>query len=405
MPLPSDYPAPPPPASAGEPFPSRQVPYFRPSVGEEEREAVRQTLNTDWLTSGPRVAEFERDFCAYVEAPFAIAVASATAGLLLALEAFGVAAGDEVLVPTMTFASAVAVVLQLGAQPVFVDCRPDTLTMDMDDLERRITPRCKAVMPMHYAGQPCELDRLHQIAGAHHLRVVEDAAHALPALYHGRRVGAISEVSCFSFYANKTITTGEGGMVTTTNPDLAKRMRLMANHGISRDLLTAVGVKRWWRYEVVAPGYKANLSDILATIGIQQLKRSEALWRARQRCADWYAELLGPIPGIAAPYVFPNVRHAWHMHVVQLDLSQLRIGRDEFSEHLLAAGVGNSVHYLPLHLHEYYRQAFRSEPEDFPAATAAYDRILSLPIFPGLHRDDVEYVVSCISNIMRRFRR
>jgi perosamine synthetase len=383
----------------------RQVPYFRHGIGEEEIRAVCETLRSDWLTSGPRVKQFETDFSAFVEAPFAIAVTSGTAALRLAMEALGIGPGDEVLVPTMTFASAIAVVLHLGARPVFVDCTPDTLTMDPVDLQHKITANSRVVMPMHYAGHPCDLDAVHEIATAHHLRVVEDAAHAVTAAYKGKPIGSTSETSCFSFYANKTMTTGEGGMITTLNPDLAARMRLMTYHGINRNLLTSTGLKRWWRYEVVAPGFKDNLTDIQAAIGVEQLKKAHAFRNARQRCADLYREALDRVPGVRLPVSLPVVRHAWHMHVIQLQPDELAISRDEFSLRLEEEGVANSVHYLPLHLHKYYQEAFNCQPTDCPVATAAYDRILSLPIFPGLEEDDVAYVAEQVRKLCLRYRR
>lgn len=383
----------------------RQVPYFRHSVGEEEILAVCETLRSDWLTAGPRVTQFEADFSRFVEAPFAIAVSSATAGLHLALEAIGVGPGDDVLVPTMTFASAVAVVVHLGARPVFVDCTADTLTMDPADLERKITPRSRVVMPMHYAGHPAELDAVHRIAKHNRLRVLEDAAHSLAAAYQNRSIGSTSENSCFSFYATKTITTGEGGMIATFNENLAKRMRLMAYHGIDRDRLTSAGVKRWWRYEVVAPGFKDNMTDVQAAIGGEQLKKAHVFRDARQHCADLYGEALSGMSGVRPPVAYPSVRHAWHMYVIQLQPDELTIGRDEFSLRLEEAGVANSVHYLPLHLHQWYRASLGCQPADCPVATAAYDRILSLPIFPSLAADDVNYVADQVRNLCLRYRR
>lgn len=383
----------------------RPIPFFKPSLGEEEIKAVAETLLSGWLTSGPRVQEFERDFATYVQSPYTTAAYTATSALHLALEALGVGSGDEVLVPTMTWASAVAVVIHLGAKPIFVDCVADTLAMDPDDLERRVTPKSKVVIPMHYAGQPCEMDRLHEIASRHHLRVLEDAAHALPAQYNSQPVGSISEVTCFSFYANKTLTTGEGGMIATLNEDLARRIRLMAYNGINRDVLTSTGVKRWWRYDVVAPGFKANMSDISAAIGIVQLKKAASFRDARQRCADRYGAGFKNLPGVQVPKMLPNVRHAWHMYVVQLQLDQLRISRDEFSLRLDEMGIGNCVHYRPLHLHSYYRATYGCKPEDLPVAAAAYDRILSLPIFPGLADNELDQIIEAVTAIATEFRR
>jgi dTDP-4-amino-4,6-dideoxygalactose transaminase len=383
----------------------REVPYFRPNIGEEEINAACETLRSGWLTAGPRVKEFEDNFGAFVKAPYTIAVASCTTALQLAFEAMGVGPGVDVLVPTMTFASAVAVIIHLGARPVFVDCDPATLNMDVADLERRITPKSKVVVPMHFAGQPCALHEIRVIAENHGLRVIEDAAHALAATYHTEPIGSISEVSCFSFYANKGMTTGEGGMIAATNEDLARRMRFMAYNGINRDCLTDAGVKRWWKYEVVSPGYKANMTDIQAAIGIQQLKKAQRFRDERQRCADLYRALFDAVPSVRAPVVLPGLTHAWHMHVIQLELDRLRIGRDEFSLRLEEMGAGHNVHYLPLHMHAYYRDAFGYRAEDFPAAMAAYERILSLPIYPGLAAADIEYVVECIAAVAEQYKR
>jgi perosamine synthetase len=305
----------------------------------------------------------------------------------------------------MTFASAVAVVIHLGARPVFVDSNSDTLTMDMADLERKITPNSRVVMPMHYAGHPCALDRLHEIATRHQLRVLEDAAHALTAAHRGKTIGSTSETSCFSFYANKPITTGEGGMIATFNSDLAVRMRLMAYHGINRNVPNSCGVKPWWSYEVIAPGFKDNMTDIQAAIGVEQLKKAHAFRNARQHCADLYREALNGVPGVRSPTSYDGVRHAWHLYVIQLRPEELKIGRDEFSLRLEEEGVANSVHYLPLHLHKYYRDTFGCQPADCPEATAAYDRILSLPIFPGLGDDDVAYVAEQVRKLGMRYRR
>lgn len=383
----------------------REIPYFRPSIGEEEITAACETLRSGWLTAGPRVKEFEEAFAVFVEAPWAIAVASCTAALQLALEAMGVGSGDDVLMPTMTFASAVAAVVHLGARPVFVDCDPATLNMDPADLERRTTPKSKVVMPMHFAGQPCPLREIRAIAEHHGIRVIEDAAHALTAGYHGQPIGSISEVSCFSFYANKGITTGEGGMIAATDEALARRMRLMTYSGINHDCLTAAGVRRWWKYEVVAPGYKANMTDIQAAIGIQQLKKAKRFRDERRRCADLYKAGFKSTPAVHDAVVLPELTHAWHLYVIQLQLDQLRISRDEFSLRLEEMGVGNTVHYLPLHMHAYYRDAFGYRPDDLPVAKAAYDRILSLPIYPSLTNADVEYVVECVMAVAAQHRR
>jgi len=370
-----------------------------------EIESVRQTICSGWLTTGPKVKEFELAFADYIGASHCMAVNSGTAALYLALEALGVRRGDEVLVPAITFASAAAVVIHLGARPVFVDCLSDTLSIDPCDLERRITPRTKVIAPMHYGGQPCQMNRILEIAQGHRLSIVEDAAHALPAFYDGQKIGTIGDVTCFSFYANKTITTGEGGMITTGNPDLARRMRLMSYHGISRDCVTRTGAKRAWHYEVVAPGYKVNMTDIAASLGTHQLRRCDDFRDARQKCADSYKTGLASVEAIRTPVIGPDMRSAWHLYVIQLDLDQLKIDRDRFSDLLEEAGIGSSVHFLPLHMHPWYRDTFGYAPDDLPHSAAAYERILSLPIFPSLSSDDIEYIVDTIASITRKHRR
>lgn len=383
----------------------RIIPFFRPSIGETEIESVVAVLRSGWLTAGPYVKQFECAFAQFVGARNAVAVSSATSALQLALEALGVCSGDEVLVPTMTFPAAAAVVIHLGARPVFVDCCPATLRIDPDDLERRITPRSKVVMPMHYAGQPCEMDRILDIARHHGLLIVEDAAHALPAEYGGLKIGSIGEITCFSFYANKTITTGEGGMITTNDDDLAAHLRMMAYHGMSRRCRTATGAARSWCYEVVAPGYKFNMSDIAAAVGIQQLDRCQQFRESRNRCAHRYDSAMTSLEPVEAPRVMPGISHAWHLYVIQLDLESLRIGRDRLSDLLNERGIGTSVHYLPLHMHPYYRETFGYCHGDLPSAAAAYKRILSLPIFPSLEDQDIDYIVNVLRSLLKQYRR
>lgn len=383
----------------------KQIPYFVPSIGQPEVEAVTEVLRSGWLTTGPKVNEFEREFSKYTGSRHSIAVNSATAALQLAFQSLGVGHGDEVLMPTMTFTSAAAVVIHLGARPVFVDCDAETLNLKAENLESKITLRTKVIAPMHYGGHPCAMDEILEIARRHDLPVIEDAAHALSAEYAGRKIGTIGDVTCFSFYANKAITTGEGGMITTNNDTLAKQMRLMSYHGINKDCATSTGSRRSWRYEVVAPGYKHNMSDIAAAIGIHQLARCDAFRAARQKCAQLYTEALNDIDSIRLPQSGPHVQHAWHLYAIQMDTERWRISRDELSDRLQSAGIGSSVHFMPLHLHPYYREALGYRPEDFPVAAAAYERILSLPIFPNLSADDIGYIVDTIATLAREFRR
>lgn len=381
------------------------VPYFRPDVSEEEIQSVVETLRSGWLTTGPKTKQFERNFAEKVGAKHTIAVNSATSALHLALDALEIGPGDEVLVPTMTFTSTASVVVHRGARPVLVDCLPDTLNLDPSQLERAVTPRTKVVMPVHYAGQPCDMARIQEFAAAHGLKVVEDAAHALPAAYRGRTIGSMSDVTCFSFYANKTITTGEGGMVATNDDELAERIRIRSLHGMSKDAWKRFSANGSWYYEVVYPGYKNNMTDIAAAIGLGQLSRCDDFHRGRQRCAMRYTELLADLPEVETPAAATDVQHAWHLYVIQIRPDRLRISRNEFIEKLNAAGIGTSVHYLPLHMHPYYREALGYQPDDFPNARAAYDRIISLPLFPSMTDEEIVRVTDAVRAIVAEHRR
>jgi len=381
------------------------LPFAMPDIDEAEIASVVETLRSGWLTTGPKVRRFETDFAQYVGCQHAVAVNSATAALHLALEAIGLQAGDEVLVPTMTFAATAAVVLHLQATPRLVDCREDTLNVDPDQLAQAITPKTRAIIPVHLAGHPCDMERILALARANELKVIEDAAHALPARVQGQRIGTIGDITCFSFYATKTITTGEGGMATTESPEWAERMRIMRLHGISQDAWKRYTAEGSWSYEILSPGYKYNLTDLAAAIGIEQLKKCDRFWESRQRCAQLYDEGLRDVAGIITPYVALDVQHAWHLYIMQLDLEQLRIGRDAFIALLKQQQIGTSVHFIPLHLHPYYRETFGYRPQDFPHSSAAFARIVSLPIYPRMTDADVQRVIETIRTIVKQHRR
>ncbi|MGH7775232.1 MAG: DegT/DnrJ/EryC1/StrS family aminotransferase, partial [Candidatus Binatia bacterium] len=376
-----------------------------PDITEDEIQSVVETLRSGWLTTGPKVKQFEEDFARYVGCRHAVAVNSGTAALHLALDAVGVQEGDEVLVPTMTFAATAEVVLYFKAKPVLVDCRRDTFNMDPDQIEKAISPRTKAVIPVHFGGQPCEMDRILEIARNHNLNVIEDAAHALPARYHDKMVGAIGDITCFSFYATKTITTGEGGMATTENPEWADRMGIMRLHGISKDAWKRYTVEGSWYYEILHPGYKYNLTDIAAAIGIEQLKKCHRFCEARKEIAAMYDAGFADLPEIRTPKRQPHVDHAWHLYVIQLELEHLRINRNEFIEAMKTERIGTSVHFIPLHLHPYYRNTFGYKPQDFPNASAVFEGIVSLPIYPRMTKANIEAVIAAVRRIVREHRR
>jgi dTDP-4-amino-4,6-dideoxygalactose transaminase len=381
------------------------LPFAMPDIGAAEIDAVVDTLRSGWLTTGPKVRRFEEAFAAYVGCHQAVAVNSATAALHLALGAVGLQEGDEVLVPTMTFAATAEVVLYFKAKPVLVDCRPDTFNLDPEQIEKVMTAKTKAIIPVHIAGQACDLDRILELASAYDLRVIEDAAHALPSRFQGKMIGTIGDITCFSFYATKTITTGEGGMATTANPEWTERMRIMGLHGISQDAWKRYTAEGSWYYEILYPGFKYNLTDIAAAIGLEQLKKCTQFWESRQRYAALYHEGFQDVPAIITPYVAPDRQHAWHLYIIQLDLEQLCIGRNEFIALLKQENIGTSVHFIPLHLHPYYRNTFTYRPEDFPTASAVFERIISLPIYPKMSDADLQRVIDTVRTLVKRHRR
>jgi perosamine synthetase len=381
------------------------LPFHMPMIEDEEIKAVENILRSGWLTTGLRTKQLEEDFSRYTGASNAVAVNSCTAALHLALEAVGIKPGDEVLVPTMTFTATAEVVLHLGARPVLVDCESDTLNIDAEQVEKQLTAKTKAIMPVHFGGQPCAMKRIKEIAHQHNLRIIEDAAHSLPARYDGEMVGTIGDITCFSFYVTKTMTTGEGGMATTDNPEWADRMRVMSLHGISKDAWQRYSTEGSWYYEVLSPGFKYNLTDIAAALGIEQLKKCDRFRQARQRIATIYSEGFSDLPEVTPLAVRSEVEHAWHLYVIQLDLARLRIDRKEFIERLKSKNIGTSVHFIPLHLHPFYKDRFGYIPQDFPAASAIFERIVSLPIYPGMTSEHVQYVISSVRNIIESNRR
>ncbi len=384
---------------------SNFLPFHAPDIGEEEITEVVEVLRSGWLTTGTKAKQFENKFAAMVGARHAIAVNSCTAALHLALESIGVREGDEVIVPTMTFAATAEVVTYLKAKPVLVDCTPDTLNISPEGIEQAITPRTKAIVPVHFAGHPCEMSRIHALARAHNLAVVEDAAHALPARYRGKMIGGLSELTCFSFYATKNITTGEGGMVTTDDSDLAARVRMMSLHGLSRDAWSRYTAKGSWSYEILSPGFKYNLTDIASALGLAQLAKSERFWKARDRLAALYRDGFRDVPEIICPSAAAHVQHAWHLYVIRLDIEGLRIDRNEFIAQMQRAGVGCSVHFIPLHLHPYYRDSYGHQPMDFPTAQDAFERIVSLPLYPKMTDGDIQRVITVVRGIVKGNRR
>lgn len=403
-----------------------QVPFFRADLNAQEVEEVVATLRSGWLTSGPKVRRFEQEFAAAVGAPYAVAVNSCTAALHLAVEALGLKPGQAVLVPTMTFAATAEVVRYLGAIPVLVDCEPLTTNMDLDDAARKLAQlkseplpstltedlQVVGIIPVHVGGMMMNIEAVQSFSAAHGLWAIEDAAHAFPAAWRRtseepwQRCGeGTAAVTCFSFYANKTITTGEGGMAVTHDAELAERMRLMSLHGLSHDAWERYSGGGSWDYRIIAPGYKYNLTDIAAGIGIHQLARAEQMRRHREDIARRYLEALGDVEEVELQAQDVNRIHSWHLFPIRLRLERLLINRNEFIEKLKQTGVGCSVHWRPLHLHPYYQETFGWRPEDFPVATALWERLVSLPIFPGMRDNELEHVMHTVRGLCAQYAR
>lgn len=384
---------------------SLQVPFHRADLGDAEIQSVSDVIRSGWLTMGAKTFEFERQFARYVRATHAIAVSSCTAALHLSLDAIGLTRGDEVLVPTTTFTASAEVVTYFGARPVFVDIDPSTLNIDPQDAERKITPRTKAMIPVHLAGTPCDMSELLDLAETHKLRVIEDAAHALPSSYKGKRIGAISELTAFSFYATKTITTGEGGMITTESEDLARRLQIMRLHGIARHAWKRYSSEGSWFYEVLETGYKYNLTDLQSALGIVQLAKCDQMASARCRIADRYTTAFQRLGCVETPQVPADRTTSWHLYVLRLHLDRLRIDRGRFIRELADHGVGTSVHFIPLHLQPAYQRHYGYRAGDLPVAEREYQRSLSLPIFSGLRDQEIEHVIWAVSEVAANWSR
>lgn len=379
------------------------LPFAQPDIGEEEIAEVVAALRSGWVTTGPRAKQFEADFAAFLGGGVeAIGVNSATAGLHLALEAVGVGPGDEVIVPTYTFTATAEVVRYLGADPVFVDCDPDTMNMDVGSVQAAVTPKTKAIMPVHFAGLACEMDELIAIAREHGLKIVEDAAHALPTYYKGKLIGQLdTDVTVFSFYANKTMTTGEGGMVVSRDAEIIKRCKIMRLHGISRDAFDRyVSTTPAWSYEVVAPGYKYNLPDTAAGMGIQQLRKLPRFLARREELATRYDAALADLPlQLPARAQHVGSTHAWHLYPIRIT-AQAGITRDAFIQEMASRGIGCSVHFIPLHLQPVWRDGYGLTPEQFPNAQKAFEAEVTLPLYTRMTDADLDRVVAAVREIL-----
>jgi dTDP-4-amino-4,6-dideoxygalactose transaminase len=384
----------------------RFLPFARPSIGEEEIAELLDTLRSGWITTGPKVERFASEFADAVGGRFAVPVSSATAGLHVALLALGVGPGDEVITTPMTFVATLNVIVHCGARPVLADIDAATRNVRVEEIERRLSPRTKAILPVHFVGQPADLDPILELAHTSGIAVLEDAAHAVGAEYRGRRIGSFPTTSVFSFHPNKNMTTGEGGMVVTEDEDVFEKASLLKFHGMDREAWKRFAKAGSPRYDVAVPGFKYNMMDIQAALGLHQLKRLEGFLAERARLAARYDEKLADLAGVIRPLAVPYpVRHAWHLYAPLLDTDRLTIDRDRFVDELKRRNIGAGVHYTAAHEFSYYASEFGWRPDDFPEAHYVSERIVSLPLFPGLTDEDQDDVVEAVREIAGEFLR
>lgn len=387
--------------------PARQdfLPLTRPWIGQEEKLEVMDTLNGVWLSRGPKVSQFEEEFQNYTKANYAIAVCSCTAALHVSIVAAGVKDGDEVITSPITFPATTNAILYERATPVLVDVDRNTFNMVPELIEERITARTKAIIPVHMAGQPCDMDKILEIARRHNLAVIEDAAHAIGAKYGEKHVGTLGDAGCFSFYASKNLVTGDGGMIIADDKKFAEFARVISLHGMSTTAWKRYSKEGSANWELVYPGFKYNMTDIEASLGIHQLRKIELITSLRQKWSGLYDQLLADLPEITLPHRAPGRRHACHLYVITLDVDRLGVTRDQFMEILKAENIGCGIHFISVHLQPYYQKRFAYRAEDYPNAAWLSDRILSLPLFPQMTETDVQDVSRALHKVIARTRR
>ncbi|SMO55258.1 perosamine synthetase [Balnearium lithotrophicum] len=382
-----------------------QIPFHKPCITEDEINEVVDSLKKGWITMGKKTIEFESQFKDYIGCRNAVAVNSCTAALHLALRAIGLKEGEEVIVPAITFVATAEVVNYFKAKPILVDVEKETHLIDVSKIEEEITPKTKAIIPVHYSGQPADMDEILEIAEKYNLYVVEDAAHSLPAWYKGRKVGTIGDLIAFSFYATKTLATGEGGMVTTDNDEWAEMMKVLRLHGISKDAWKRYTKEGSWEYDVLDNGYKYNTTDINSALGLAQLKKLEWMWKEREKIANKYNEAFGECEELIPYKVKKDRVSSWHLYPLKLNLKALKIDRNQFIEKLKRRGIGTSVHFIPLYRFTYYKRRFNYSTKEFPNSEWIFERVLSLPIFPGMTKEEVNYVIENVIDIAKRNKR
>lgn len=389
----------------GKPIRDKFLPFSLPLIEQEEIDQVVDTLKSGWVTTGPKVKKFEQDFKDFGKAKFSLALGSCTAALHLALVALDIKENDEVITSPFTFVSTANVIVHQKAKPVFVDIDKDTYNIDAKKIEAAITDKTKAILPVHYAGHPCDMDEIMEIAKKHNLKVIEDAAHAVGAEYKGKRIGSIGDATCFSFYANKVMTTGEGGMLNTNDENIFNKASLYSLHGMDRDAWKRYSATGSWFYEVKAPGYKYNMTDIQASIGLEQLKKIDKLIESRGKIVKFYDASFKDMPEIIIPTAKEYVKHTRYIYPIRVKTDMLKIDRAQFIKALAAENIGTSVHFIPVHLHPFYRQKYGYKEGDFPIAENVYKELISIPLFPAMTEQDAQDVVDAIKKIIEFYRK
>jgi len=377
--------------------------FHKPWLGEEEEREIVDTIKSGWITTGLKTKKFEQEFARYRGTKYAIGLNSCTAALHLALVVAGVKNGDEVITTPITFASTANVIIHQGAKPVFIDVEPDTLNIDATKIEERITKKTKAIIPVHFAGHPADMDKIIEIAKKHNLVVIEDAAHSIEAEYKGRKIGSIGDMTCFSFYATKNITTGEGGMLTTNNKEWAKKIGILSLHGISHDAWKRYGEEGYKHWDIIYPGYKYNMYDLQAALGLSQLKKIEDFWQIRKRYTLDYREAFKDIPQIQVLSEKEDIRHSYHLFVIIVKTEELKTDRDTIMNEIQKEGVGIGIHFRAIHLHPYYRKTFGFKEGMFPNAEYASERVISLPLYPKMTEENIQRVISVVKVVISRY--
>lgn len=373
-----------------------------PLIEQPEIDEVVASLKSGWLGTGPKVHKFEEMFKEYKGVKYAMALNSCTASLHLAMLCIGVKAGDEIIVPTMTFASTANAVIHSGGTPVFADCKKDTMNIDPEDIERKITQKTKAIIPVHFAGRPCEMDVIIDIAKRYSLKIIEDSAHAIEAEYKGKKTGTFGDIGCFSFYVTKNIITGEGGMAITNNQKYADKIKVLGLHGMSRDAWKRFSDVGYKHYKVVYAGFKYNMMDLQAAIGIHQLPRIDRYWKRREEIWERYNEAFKDLPVFVPAPIPDGIKHSYHLYTLLLDIDKLNITRDEFLDEMTKRNIGVGVHYIALHLHSYYQQSYGYKSGDFPNAEWISKRTVSIPLSAELTNEDVEDVIESTREILKK---